>query len=106
MLTYLAIAVLALVAGLLIIAARKPDLFEVSRSATIRATPERIFALLSDFQEWGAWSPYEKKDPAMKRSFRGATSGVGARRSHTALARGGAPQCARRRLSAHRRRRL
>lgn len=78
MLTYLAIAVLALVAGLLIIAARKPDLFEVSRSATIRATPERIFALLSDFQEWGAWSPYEKKDPAMKRSFRGATSGVGA----------------------------
>ncbi|CAN7200455.1 SRPBCC family protein [Bosea sp. LjRoot90] len=78
MLTYLVIAVLALVAGVLIAAARKPDIFEVSRSATIRATPERIFALLADFQEWGAWSPYEKKDPAMKRSFKGATSGVGA----------------------------
>lgn len=78
MLTYLAIAMLTLIAGLLIVAARKPDVFEVSRSATIRATPERIFALLADFQEWGAWSPYEKKDPAMKRSFKGATSGVGA----------------------------
>lgn len=78
MLTYLVIAVLAIVAGVLIVAARKPDVFQVSRSATIRATPERIFALLADFQEWGAWSPYEKKDPAMNRSFRGATSGVGA----------------------------
>jgi uncharacterized protein YndB with AHSA1/START domain len=78
MLTTIVIAVLAFVAGLLIVAARKPDIFEVSRSATIRATPERIFALLADFQEWGVWSPYEKKDPAMKRSFKGATSGVGA----------------------------
>jgi uncharacterized protein YndB with AHSA1/START domain len=78
MLSYLAIALLAFVAGVLIVAARKPDIFEVSRSATIRATPERIFALLADFQEWGAWSPYEKKDPAMKRSFKGGTSGVGA----------------------------
>lgn len=78
MLIFVAIAVLALVAGVLIVAARKPDVFEVVRSATIQATPERIFALLSDFREWGAWSPYEKKDPAMTRSFRGATSGVGA----------------------------
>lgn len=78
MLTIIAFAVFAFVAGVLIVAARKPDIFEVSRSATIRATPERIFALLADFQEWGAWSPYEKKDPAMKRSFKGGTSGVGA----------------------------
>lgn len=78
MLALIAITALALVAGVLIIAGRKPDVFEVSRSATIRATPERIFALLADFREWGAWSPYEKKDPAMTRSFNGATSGVGA----------------------------
>lgn len=78
MLTYLVIAVLALVAGVLIAAARKPDVFQVSRSTTIRATPERIFTLLADFREWAAWSPYEKKDPAMTRSFRGASSGVGA----------------------------
>lgn len=78
MLAYIALAVLAIVAGVLIVAARKPDVFEVSRSATIRATPERIFALLEDFRNWGEWSPYEKKDPAMKRSFPGATSGTGA----------------------------
>ena len=27
---------------------------------------------------WGAWSPYEKKDPAMKRTLSGAASGKGA----------------------------
>jgi uncharacterized protein YndB with AHSA1/START domain len=78
MLTYLTVAVLAIVAGVLIVAARKPDVFEVRRSATIGATPERIFALLEDFRNWGEWSPYEKKDPAMTRSFPGATSGTGA----------------------------
>lgn len=78
MLPIIAAAALALIAGVLIFAARKPDVFEVSRSATIRATPERIFALLADFQRWDAWSPYEKKDPAMKRSFSGATAGTGA----------------------------
>lgn len=78
MLTIIAIAVLAAIAGVLIVAARKPDVFEVSRSATMRATPERVFALLADFRNWGEWSPYEKKDPAMTRSFPGATSGTGA----------------------------
>lgn len=74
----IAIAGLAIIAGLLIFAARKPDVFEVSRTTTIQTTPERIFALLEDFQRWDAWSPYEKKDPAMKRSFSDATSGRGA----------------------------
>jgi len=78
MLIYLAVAVIAIVAAVLVAAARKPDVFEVSRSATIHAAPERIFALLADFRDWQSWSPYERKDPAMKRSFPGATSGVGA----------------------------
>ena len=59
-------------------AATKPDTFEVRRSASIKAPPERIFAILNDFQRWGAWSPYEKKDPAMQRSFSGAAAGKGA----------------------------
>ncbi len=32
----------------------------------------------NDFNRWGAWSPWEKKDPAMKRAFGAATSGKGA----------------------------
>ncbi len=63
----------------LILAAMKPDTFQVQRSIAINAPPERIQPLIADFRAWGAWSPWEKKDPAMKRSFSGADQGVGAR---------------------------
>jgi hypothetical protein len=74
----LALVVVA-VAIVLILAATKPDSFQVQRSIAINAPPERIQPLIADFRAWSAWSPWEKKDPAMKRSFSGAESGVGAR---------------------------
>ena len=58
-------------------AALKPDDFAVSRSTTINAAPEKIFCL-NDFNNFTAWSPYEKKDPNMKRTISGAPSGEGA----------------------------
>jgi uncharacterized protein YndB with AHSA1/START domain len=81
MLKILGIIVLVLlvgVAGVLIYAATKPDVFRVQRSTSIKAPPERILALLSDLRGWSAWSPYEKRDPAMKRTFSGAEKGKGA----------------------------
>lgn len=74
----LAAIVVAAVAGILIYAATKPDSFRVERSATIKAPPDKIFALIANLRGWGAWSPYEKKDPDMKRTFSGAASGKGA----------------------------
>jgi uncharacterized protein YndB with AHSA1/START domain len=68
----------ALIAALLVFAATKPDTFRVQRAAAIKAPPEKIFPLLNDFQRWEAWSPWEKKDPAMKRTFSAVTSGKGA----------------------------
>jgi uncharacterized protein YndB with AHSA1/START domain len=71
--------VLALaIAGVLILAARKPDTFAVERAASINATPEKIFSVIDDFHQWRSWSPYEGKDPDMQRSFSGAASGKGA----------------------------
>jgi uncharacterized protein YndB with AHSA1/START domain len=66
------------VAVVLILAATKPDTFSVRRAATVKAPPERIFPLINDFHQWGTWSPYEHKDPAMKRTYSGADSGKGA----------------------------
>src|SRR6478752_1787110 len=66
------------IAVVLILAARKPDSFQVTRTATINAPPERVYALIADFKAWSAWSPWEKKDPAMKRTYGGAETGVGA----------------------------
>jgi hypothetical protein len=71
--------VLALaIAAVLILAARKPDRFAVQRATTVQAPPDRIFPLINDFHQWGTWSPYETRDPAMKRSYSGADSGKGA----------------------------
>jgi hypothetical protein len=72
------ILVVLVIAGVLIFAATKPDMFRVTRSASIKAPPEKIQAQLADFHGWQAWSPWEKMDPAMKRSFGGAEKGKGA----------------------------
>ena len=62
----------------MILAARKPDSFSVRREIKVQAAPERIFSLIDDFHRWGSWSPWENKDPAMKRSFGGPANGRGA----------------------------
>ncbi len=72
------VALVVLVGGILAYAASKPDTLRVQRSATIKAPPEKLFPLISNFHGWETWSPYEKKDPVMKRTFSGAESGVGA----------------------------
>jgi len=71
-------ALLVAVAVVLVLAATKPDRFHVERTVSIKAPPERIFPLINDFRSWSGWSPYEKKDPAMKRAFSGAAAGKGA----------------------------
>ena len=78
MVKIIALVVVVLLAALLVFAATRPDTFRVQRSASIKAPPERIFALINDYSSWGSWSPYEKKDPAMKRTYSGAASGKGA----------------------------
>ena len=64
--------------GVLALAATKPATLRVARAIDIKAPAEKIFPLISDFHLWRGWSPYEEKDPAMKRSYGGADSGKGA----------------------------
>lgn len=77
MLKIIAITIGFLLAALLVFATTRPDNFRVERSTLIKAPPEKIFALVNDFHRWTAWSPYEKLDPAMKRSYGGPDSGQG-----------------------------
>jgi len=73
------IAVIAVgVVGILAFATTKPDIFTVQRTASIKAPPEKIFPLINDFHRWGTWSPYEKIDPDMKRTYGPITAGKGA----------------------------
>ncbi|MDO9119750.1 MAG: SRPBCC family protein [Nitrospira sp.] len=78
MLKTIALLAITLMAAILIYAATKPDTFRVQRAATIMAAPEKVFGLISDLHQWAAWSPWEKMDPAMKRTYSGAPQGTGA----------------------------
>lgn len=78
MLKKILIVLVLAIAGVLIYAATKPDTFQVQRKATIAAPPDKVFALIDDFHRWGEWSPWEKLDPAMTRTFEGPASGPGA----------------------------
>ena len=78
MLKKILILIVVLIAVLLCYAATKPDTFRVQRTTSINAPPEKIFAIIDDFHNWGSWSPWEKLDPAMKRTYSGAASGQGA----------------------------
>ncbi len=72
------IVILIAIAAVLGYAATKPDTFQVQRKAVIAAPPEKIFAMIEDFHRWNEWSPWEKLDPAMTRTFGGPAAGVGA----------------------------
>ncbi|EMJ91890.1 SRPBCC family protein [Leptospira alstonii] len=65
------------VAGVLAVASTKPNTFRYERTLSMNAEPERIFALLNDYHNWPSWSPWEKLDPGMKRSYSGSSSGLG-----------------------------
>lgn len=66
------------VAALAIRVATRPDTFRVERTTVIHAPPERVYTLIADFHQWSRWSPWEKIDPEMKRSFSGTERDVGA----------------------------
>ena len=71
-------AVGAVAAVLGIVVARRPSEFRVSRRTTIAAPAPVVFAQVNDFRKWSAWSPYEKRDPAMRKTYEGAPAGAGA----------------------------
>jgi len=72
------IVLVVLVAAVLVYAATKPDTFRIERTASVKASPEKLFAIINDLHNWDAWSPYEKLDPAMKQTLSGSASGKGA----------------------------
>lgn len=74
----LAVAIAIAVVAILLLALRKPDVFRVERATVIAAPPEAIFPHIDDLHAWMDWSPWERRDPAMKREHSGAARGVGA----------------------------
>jgi uncharacterized protein YndB with AHSA1/START domain len=78
MLQSILLITVVLIAGILLYAQTRPNTFRVQRSTTINAQPDTVFPLIDDLHTWASWSPWEKKDLAMKKTHRGAPQGKGA----------------------------
>lgn len=68
----------ALIVVLVVVVSMRPTEFTVERKGTMRAAPETVHALVNNFHEWPKWSPWEKRDPNLKRDFSGPDAGTGA----------------------------
>ncbi len=71
------IGVATVVVLLVIVVSARPATFHVERSTMVSAPPEAVFSQVNDFHAWPNWSPWEKMDPGMKKTFSGSASGQG-----------------------------
>jgi Polyketide cyclase / dehydrase and lipid transport len=78
MLKLILLGIAVAIAGVLAYAATRPDTFRVQRTTTIKAPPDKIFPLINTLRSGEQWSPYYRKDPAMKGTYDGPDSGAGA----------------------------
>jgi carbon monoxide dehydrogenase subunit G len=72
-----AAAVSVLVIIVLGLALGQPDQFKVEREIAIAAQPAAVYANLDDFHRWEGWSPWEKIEPSMKKTYTGPATGTG-----------------------------
>ena len=68
----------AVIVVILIVAAFQPSEFRVKRSATLSASPMALFEQVNDHRKFAVWNPFMKLDPAVKNTYSGPESGVGA----------------------------
>lgn len=78
MLKKLLLGLVVVVTVIVALALMRPDSFEVRREILIAAPPAKVAGYLNDFHQWTVWSPWERLDPAMRRTFSGPTCGQGA----------------------------
>lgn len=73
----LLIGLLAFVAIYLVLCFTGPKKFETSKSISINADAATVYSVVSDFNKWPQWSPWQKRDSLMKNTVTGAPSTVG-----------------------------
>jgi hypothetical protein len=66
------------IAALSIAIAARPGAFHIERSIEMDGPPDGAFAHVNNLQAWADWSPWDKIDPQMKRTFGGPAAGPGA----------------------------
>jgi uncharacterized protein YndB with AHSA1/START domain len=52
--------------------------FNISRSLTMNAAPDKVYGLIASPKRWKEWTVWNQRDPAMTVTYSGPESGVGA----------------------------
>jgi len=73
----LIVLVLLLVAGAVYVQSLPSEML-ITRTRTVAASPEIVYAHIVDLHEWAKWSPWERIDPGMDREYTGPAEGPGA----------------------------
>jgi len=60
--------------AVILISIQPPD-FRITRSVTVAAPAQSIFAHVNDLHKWDAWSPWSRLDPTAKARFEGPRTG-------------------------------
>jgi hypothetical protein len=62
----------------LLVAARSPSDFRISRSIGTDSSPEKIVPLIANLHRFNEWNPFIKADPGARLRYSGAEAGAGA----------------------------
>ncbi|MEM1339256.1 MAG: SRPBCC family protein [Bacteroidota bacterium] len=66
-----------LIGLILILTLFAPKTYDVSRSIVIAQPKDKVFTVLRSLKEQDKWSPWAKRDPNMKKEYRGTDGEVG-----------------------------
>jgi uncharacterized protein YndB with AHSA1/START domain len=69
------VVIFAVFAG---VVAMQPSEYRVTRTATMAAPPNAVFAQVNDLHKWEVWSPCAQHDPQARYSYEGPPAGTGA----------------------------
>ena len=72
------IGVLVVVIAAVAYIATRPASFRYQRRRSVSASPQYVFSIINDLHQWELWSPYDKRDPNIKKTFAGPSEGPGA----------------------------
>jgi len=78
-LKWILIVVLALLAVLVVGGYLLSPKFTVSRSVTINAPADKVYAFVASPRNWKEWSVWNRRDPAMQIEYSGPESGTGSK---------------------------
>lgn len=87
-LIYLSIALIALIAGVLVLASRRPRNFYAARSLKIAAPPTRLHGLIDNLRQMNTWNPYAVRETGGSLQYTGPEAGPGATCHFTGLKSG------------------